>query len=228
MKSTFDPLIDEQAEYLQYRSLSLLAVASLGLAIISLAALMLPPLLFLPALGALLGYAALQAIRRRPTELAGVGLAWTGFIGSLLIFVGGTTASTVNYLIEVPEGYQRINYLELQPDADRPDIPVAQRAIDLNDQKVFVKGYVFPDKRGTRLTQFVMVPDMGTCCFGGQPKLTDMIEVTLKEPLSTQYSFQRHRVAGVLKVDTKLKPISGIEGVYFRLEADYLDGKFAE
>ncbi len=223
-----DQHADDQADYLQYRSLSLLAVTSFGLGILSLAALVLPPLLFLPAIGILMGYVAVRSIRRRREELAGAGLAWTGLIVSLLIFLGGTTASAVSYLTEVPEGYQRISYLELQPDRDRPDLPVSQRAIDLNDQKVFVKGYIFPDKRGARLTQFVMVPDMGTCCFGGQPKLTDMIEVTLKEPLNTQYSYQRHRLGGVLKVDTQLKPISGLEGVYFRLEADYLDGKFSE
>jgi hypothetical protein len=63
---------------------------------------------------------------------------------------------------------------------------------------------------------------MGTCCFGGQPKLTDMIQVTLADPLRIKYSYQRRKLAGVLKVDRRLKPISGLKGVYYQLEADYV------
>lgn len=219
---------DDSAEYLQYRSLSLLAVATFGIALLSVAALILPWFLFLPAIGFLVGCLAIRAIRRRPEEIAGAKLAWSGTMLNLLILVAGSTIAAVVYATEVPEGYQRISFLELQPEASRPDLPVAPDAIGLNDQRIFVKGYIYPDDRGAQLKQFVLVPDMGTCCFGGQPKLTDMIEVTLKDPLRTRYSYTRHKLGGVLKVDTRLKPISGLEGVYYRLEADYLDGSFSE
>ncbi len=219
---------DIQADYLRYRSLSMLAVTSFGLALLSVAALILPPLLFLPALGTLTGLLAVRTIRARKDELAGIGLAWTGLMASLLILITGSAMTAITYATEVPDGYQRISFLELQPDEDQPQLPVSQRALELNNQRVFVKGYIYPDERGAQLKQFVMVPDMGTCCFGGQPKLTDMIEINLSDPLRTQYSYKRHKLGGVLKVDTRLKPISGVEGVYYRLEADYLDGSFAE
>jgi hypothetical protein len=63
---------------------------------------------------------------------------------------------------------------------------------------------------------------MGTCCFGGQPKLTDMIEVTLRDPHRARFSFQRRKIGGVLQVDTQLKEINGLTGVYYQLDADYI------
>ena len=63
---------------------------------------------------------------------------------------------------------------------------------------------------------------MKTCCFGGQPKLTDMIEVTLRDPRRVNFSYARRRLAGILKVDPRLKPISGLQGVYYQLDADHV------
>ena len=62
---------------------------------------------------------------------------------------------------------------------------------------------------------------MGTCCFGGQPKLTDMIEVTLDEPLRIEYSMRKRKLAGIFKVDTQLKAIDGLGGVYYQLQANH-------
>ena len=217
----------EESQYLQYRSLSMVAVAAFGFFVFSIAALVFPGLLFIPAFGCLLGIMALSSIRRRPLELAGGMLAWIATVGSLVVFIAGTSIAVTIYATEVPDGYQRVGFSELQPDPQRPELPVPPSAIDLDGQRVFVKGYVYPDDRGKSLKQFVLIPDLGTCCFGGQPKLTDMIEVTLDDPLRTQYSYRQHKVAGVLRVDTRIKPISGLEGVYYRLEADYLNGSGA-
>ena len=95
-------------------------------------------------------------------------------------------------------------------------------AIELDGDRVFVKGYVFPGGQKENLKQFVLVPDMGTCCFGGEPKLTDMIEVTLQEPLRVDFSYRKRKLGGTLKVDSKLKPVSGVNGVYYQLDVDYL------
>jgi hypothetical protein len=218
----------EEQAYLQYRSLSLLAVATFGLAVLAMPALIMSWLLFFPLLGIIIGLFAIRSLRGRSQEMAGIGLAWAGlFLNITLLSVGAARASYV-YATEVPDGYERVNFNELQPDSARPDLPVPPFAIGLDEQRVFVKGYVYPDERGTQLKQFVLVPDLGTCCFGGQPKLTDMIEITLADPLRTQYSRRKHKLGGILKVDTRIKPISGLEGVYYRLEADYMNGDFAQ
>ena len=69
---------------------------------------------------------------------------------------------------------------------------------------------------------------MGTCCFGGQPKLTDMVEIILDDPLRTSWSTRRRRLGGTLMVDTRKKPISGLDGVYYVMKVNYMDGQFAE
>ena len=207
-------------DYEQYRALSMSAVASLVLGLISIVGLAFPALLVIPLGGTLFGFYALHSVRKKSAELTGSGLALTGTILCGVFFMSGLTLATVIYLTEVPEGYQRISFLELQPDAERPHVPVSSRALELDGQKVFVKGYIYPGDRRENLKQFVLVPDMKTCCFGGQPKLTDMIEVSLRDPLTTDWAPTRRKLSGVLKVDTRKKPVSGLDGVYYQLEAD--------
>jgi hypothetical protein len=218
----------DQSQYLGYRSFSSTAVVTLILALLSLPALLFPMLLVVPFWGMIQGIYAVRLISRRATELGGLKTAWSGLVLCGVCFFGGVLAAVTTYAMEVPEGYERISFLQLQPDKSLRSLPVSPRALELNGKRIFVKGYVYPDDRGSELKQFVLIPDLGTCCFGGQPKLTDMIEVTLEDPLRTDYSLARHRLGGVLKVDTRLKPISGLQGVYYQLKADYLDGEFAK
>ena len=220
-------LSSQEEEYLRYRSISAQAVVALILAIVSLTAIFFVGLVFLPLIGIIVGLLALRTIRQRPDELTGGGMAATAVAICVLSAVASISWSAWVYVTELPDGYERIGYAELQP-VEETGLPVSKRSLELNGQRVFVKGYIYPDDRGARVRQFVLVPDLGTCCFGGQPKLTDMIEVTLKEPLATGYSMIQKKLGGTLYVDTRLKPVSGLNGVYYRLEADYLDGEFAK
>ena len=52
---------------------------------------------------------------------------------------------------------------------------------ELDGKKVFIKGYMYPSSQMTGIREFVLCRDNGTCCFGGQPRLTDMIRVKLKD-----------------------------------------------
>jgi hypothetical protein len=49
-----------------------------------------------------------------------------------------------------------------------------------------------------------------------------MVEVTLRDPLRTVFELRKRRLAGTLAVDTRLKPVSGVGGVYYRLDAEYV------
>ena len=126
------------------------------------------------------------------------------------------------YATEVPEGFQRISFADLQPVPEAPQLPIPPKALELNGKKVFIKGYVYPDGQQYNIKRFILIPDMGTCCFGGQPKLTDMVEVTLRDPLRTIFERRKRRLAGTLTVDIRLKPVSGLGGVYYRLDAEYV------
>ena len=140
---------------------------------------------------------------------------------STILFFGGSAFSAYSYATEVPDGYQRVSFYDLQPDPQRPEIPYSPIAEELIGHKIFVKGYVYPDGQQYNIQRFVLVPDMGTCCFGGQPKLTDMIEVTLEEPYRIEYSMRKRKLAGTFKVSARKKPIDGLDGVYYQLQADY-------
>jgi hypothetical protein len=182
-----------------------------------------PPMLIVAAIAAVLGLLSLQKIRRYPDELTGAKVAIASSVLGLVVLVSGVAGHAYVYAHEVKPDYRRTNFRELQPIPERPELPVPPQAIALNGQKIFVKGYVYPDGQGSGIKKFVLVPDLGTCCFGGQPKLTDMIEVTLRDPLRVSYSRRRLKLHGILKVDTALKPVSGLNGVYYQLDVDQVD-----
>jgi hypothetical protein len=215
--------IPEYDEDIQpYRALSRSAVFCLVLGLLSITALMAPALLVLPALSILLGVVALAKLRRYPAELTGRPAALIGLALSIVLLIGGSVLHAVAYATEVPEGFQRISFADLQPVREAPQLPVSPKALELNGQKVFLKGYLYPDGQQANIKRFILIPDLGTCCFGGQPKLTDMVEVTLRDPLRTVFELRKRRLAGTLIVDTRLKPVSGVNGVYYRMDAEYV------
>lgn len=208
-------------EAILYRALNRSAVMSLVLAVISLAGFIFPTLLILAGLGLVLGVSAIRTIRRYPEEWSGLGIARIGAVICAFVFFGGIGFHATVYALEVPEGYQRISFADLQPD-DNSNSPLPRKALELDGEKVFIKGYVYPDGQQSNIQRFVLVPDRGTCCFGGQPKLTDMIEVNIRTDDRIRYSFQMRKLAGVLHVDERLKPVSGLGGVYYQLDAYYV------
>ncbi len=205
-----------------YRALSKLAVLSLILGILSLAAAISPVMTVIPALGVLFGLLALTQLRRYPAELSGRAAALVGLTLNIVLLIGCGGFHAVVYATEVPDGFERISFADLQPTSEAPMLPVSPHALELNGQKVFIKGYLYPDGQQNNIKQFILIPDLGTCCFGGQPKLTDMVEVTLRDPLRTVFELRKRRLAGTLTVDTRLKPVSGLGGVYYRLDAEYV------
>jgi hypothetical protein len=214
--------MSDAGESVPYRAICKSAIFALVLGVLSLGAFLTPILLILPALGIMAGLVARKQLRRYPEELTGRPVAWIGLIGSAAVLLGGTAMHTVIFVTEVPDGYRRITFNDLQPSEASRGLPVSPLAMELNGKKAFVKGYVYPDGQRTNIKRFVLVADLGTCCFGGQPKLTHMIEVTLRDPDRVAYSMHKLKLGGTLKVDTRLKPLSGLGGVYFQLDADYV------
>ncbi|MBI2481548.1 MAG: DUF3299 domain-containing protein [Planctomycetia bacterium] len=218
--ATIDPAREEGFE--PYRAISKSAVVSFVLALLSILGLYSALLLVLALVAAILGVTGYRSVVRYPNELTGKTLALAGALLGACLFVGGIAKHSYVYATEVPDGYHRISFADLQPDKNDPRMPVPPQALELDGQKIFVKGYLYPDGQQYNIKRFVLVPDLGTCCFGGQPKLTDMIEVTLEEPLQTAYSMSKRKLAGELKVDMSLKPVSGVNGVYYQLKANHL------
>jgi hypothetical protein len=217
------------SESLTYRTISRSAVIALILSIVSLLAFFISWMLVLPVVAVVLGLTALSTIRRYPEEYSGSGAALAAVVISTGTFLLAATWHAVDYATEVPEGYSRISFSELQPDMKNPhslirnlDSILPKRAAELHGQPVFIKGYMHPGVATLgKVNHFILVPDMGTCCFGGQPKATDMIEVKIKPDVSgVRYSTRTVKLAGKFVLAERSSTFQDLTSVVYHLEAD--------
>ena len=183
-----------------YRALSGAAVMSLALAFLSALALFSLYLAVIPISGVLFGLYAVLQIRKNPSELTGRGVAIAGMILSFSLLVASVSVASYVYATEVPRGYERIFYSQLQPEEGKIGQKIPPLAEDLDGKKVFIKGYVFPGKQRQGIKTFLLVRDKGDCCFGGNPKLTDRIQVTLADPERLRFDPYLHKIAGTFRL----------------------------
>jgi Protein of unknown function (DUF3299) len=175
------------------------------------------------AAAAVLGLAALWTIRRYPTEYTGTRLARTGLFGGVLLFVSALPASVYTYATEVPDGYTRVWFDELKRlDEDHPELPVSPRSLELSGQKIFIKGYMHPSVASTgSVKHFILVSDFGTCCFGGQPKPTHMIEVHFPDNVEgVRYSTRTLKLAGTFFLADRPIQSMGLNGVWYHMQVE--------
>ena len=207
-----------------YRAVSKAGILSLILAVLGVAGFLAVPLMLLCLLSMLCGVVALRNLKRYPNELTGAAVTAAGlFLGTFGFLGSGFFHATV-YLTEVPDGYQRMSFSQLRP-KESGKIPTSAK--DLDGEKVFVKGYMHPGvKNQGAIREFVLVPDMKTCCFGGQPKLHKMIEVRVTAKGSgLKYSLRKIKLAGEFRVHEQFanfrKPLAGkVAGGLYELQAD--------
>jgi hypothetical protein len=208
-------------EYSRYKALSAAAVATLILGILSLMSFLYVWFVAIPIVGLLLGIVALKKIRANPEELTGEAVAKAGLALCVAIGIAGPSYLGYVYATEVPEWATRISYAELQPDPAVPGQLIPPSAAALNGKKVFIKGFIYPGGLQTDgIKQFVLCRDQGDCCFGGNPKITDRIEVTLTDPLTISLSTRMFKVAGTFRIEDTQK--TGLGAVYYHLDAEYV------
>ncbi len=201
-----------------YRALSTPAIAALAMGILSALALLDWFLLLIPLSAIALGFVALRQLKRRPEEYTGRNLALAGIALALLFGVGGASWLGYTYAMEVPDGYSRISYADLQPyQGDPPDRP-PQEAQALDGKEVFIKGYVYPGQLQDGITRFLLVRDQGECCFGGNPKITDRVLVSLSDPKGFRFSNKLFKVAGVFHVMPPVAAVDAKGAVLYRLD----------
>ena len=177
---------------------------------------------FFATIAIALAIAGLGTLRRYPTEYTGWGLARTGLVGGLLMLVIGVSVSSYTYATEVPDGYERVAFGELQPDPEHPELPMSPKAIELQGKPIFIKGYMHPGVASMgKVDHFILVSDLGTCCFGGQPKPTHMIEVATDDASKKiAYSTRRLKIAGTFIITQEPTESLGLNGVWFHLKLD--------
>jgi hypothetical protein len=210
-------------QYDRYRALSTSAVASLIVGLLSCLAILDWSLVAIPMIGIPLSAFSLMKIRRQRDELTGEKLARAGLVLSLLFAVLGPARLTYEFVSELPPGYERISYAELQPDPAQAGQQVPPGALELEGKRIFIKGFIFPGREKDGIRQFLLVRDQGSCCFGGNPKITDRIHVTLVDPLRLTFQSRLHKVGGIFHVEPASSTIDGAKGgVFYHLQADYL------
>ena len=207
----------------QYRTISKAAVASLAFAILGVGAFLFQAFVLLPVLAIGFGFVALMEIRKYPEEVTGKLAAQIGLGFGLLIAAGSIAMHTYVHMTEVPEGYQRMAFSDLRPNFRTP-LPFSEKAKELDGKKVFLKGYVRPGVKMANMKNFILVGDFGDCCFGGNPKITEVVAVNITSDDLIDHSYFIRKIGGTFRLDSSSRLIDedGIPKVYYSIEADYI------
>lgn len=219
-----DSNFTEVARPENYRTVSKAAVVCVVFAVMSLMAYMFSVFVLLPLFSICFGWYALLQCRKYPEELTGKTAAKIGMTVSAIVLISSVGMHAYIYATEVPEGYQRISFYSLKPNK-RTKLPVAEEALDLNGQKVFLKGYVRPGLKKNRLKKFILVGDFGSCCFGGNPKITDVVAVSLlNDDDYVNYGYRLRRIGGEFVLHTRPKHVreKDLPYILYEIEADYV------
>ena len=208
----------------RYQAVSPLAVASVAMGALSIltmfgssvAAWLI--LAALPLAGLVLGWQALKQIRKAPEEWIGCRLAWTGIGLAAGLWMFGTFWVLFSNATEVPPGYQWINFEMLQPDPMKPTELIPQRAIEMQDRKVYIKGYMQPRRRHTGIKDFILCPTSGESAFGfPNSSRTERIRIRLQGDLETTFTTRPVGIAGRFRVDT-----DDPSGIPYALDGEYV------
>jgi hypothetical protein len=210
--------LEQDAPAGRYRAMTPSAVVSVVLGSLSILTAFSWFLVILPLVGIGLGWRALRQIRAAPEEWTGRRVARLGVGLSVGFWAIGYGWLIFARTSEVPYGYQRLSYEVLQPDPVAAAEPIPQAAQDMQDKRVFVKGYMQPRRQQTGIREFILCPTNGDCPFcTPNPKRTEMIRIVLQGDLETIYTTHQVGVGGRFQVDPK-----DPSGVPYTIEADYI------
>ena len=109
-----------------------------------------------------------------------------------------------------PEGALRITYDDfdllriLNMNPVTPDAPefMPKWLTDLDGKRIRVRGFMYPPFQETGLRGFVLARDNQICCFGRNPKVYDLVAVTMRDGVTANYIANRpFDVVGVFRID---------------------------
>lgn len=211
-----EELEDEFADR-RYRAVSPLAALSLVFGVLSFLTVLNWFFGLLPAAGLVFGVLAVRRIRRSPDELQGLPLAFAGLGLSIVLWIAGATGLVIRQSYLVPAGYKPISFTDLQRDTSKPDQPLPPSAAELNEERVFIEGYMYPGRQTFNIKEFVIVPNSGLCKFClTDVEPTQMIRVEMVGDKTADYSTSPCGVGGKLVVD----PVIVIGKSPYLIEAD--------
>lgn len=184
---------DHSFDEFEYRPVPPLAPITMFLGVCGIAGLAGIPALSISFAGMITGLLCVWQISRSEGALGGGTVAKIGLALAAFFFLAGSGLHAFTYVTEVPEGHQRVsfNWLAKQPQKfTQEGIEVAPEVAELDGKPIFIKGYMYPTRQQTGKTEFVLVKDTGQCCFGGNPKPTDMIVVKFNDGMTVDHKDQ--------------------------------------
>lgn len=118
------------------------------------------------------------------------------------------------FKVEGPEGAIRVSFddvdllkvMNLDPvPADAPErLPKWLKALD--GKRIRVRGFMYPPFQDTDIRGFVLARDNQICCFGRTPKEYDLIDIFLRNGVSTHYIQNRpFDVVGVFRIKSEIE-----------------------
>ena len=225
----YDDYEDEYAGPVSYRVVNPLAVASLALGVLSFLTMFSWFLFVIPIAAIIFGWMALTKMARLPGQYTGGRLAVAGILSAVVLWTFGMGYMAFVAGAEVPLGYTRVTFTQMQPDADTPGEVIPQKILDLqfdetalDKKRVFIKGYIFPGRQTIGLKEFILVPTQSHCKFcSRQLKSTEMVFVKLEGDLQTNYRTRMTSIGGKLTVN-KAEAAKPLGGLPYRIDADYV------
>ena len=211
----------EQQQNLEYRTVSKAAVVCVVFAILGLLSYVFSGFVILPFLSLCFGTFALINFKRFPDQLSGQISTRFAMVVSALVFTTSLAMHCYIYSTEVKDGYDRISFYELRPKRNEPT-PFASKAIEFDGQQVFIKGYVRPGLKKNKLKKFILVGDFGSCCFGGSPKISEVVAVTIKnDEQYVNYGLRVRRIHGDFKLHKRSKAVheKDLPQIIYEIEA---------
>jgi hypothetical protein len=213
--------IADTGNIFHYRSISKAALAGIIFSITGFLFFISSLLIVLPLAGFALCLIGLSSIKRLPEELSGKSVAKTGLILSGVTLLIGSALHGYTIATEVPEGYERISYRMLKDDP-KTLLEYSEKAEELDGKKVFLKGWIRPGNRTNNLKDFILVGDFGSCCFGGSPKITDVVAISILGDERVSYGWKMRKIAGTFRLNRKKASTTeeGVPSVYYQIDAD--------
>ena len=186
-----------------YRAVSVLAVVAFVLSLFT-------PLMFLsnwfiifPLIGALCGIFGLYNILSCPFDYTGRGLALGGIIFSFVLGICAAGWGVWHYYFSVPYGYTAVHFMELRPvDDNSRRLPDHILKLAEEQRKVYIKGYMYPERKLSGIQNFMLVRTQEHCKFcTPEQNPFDMIRVHCLGELRTQFRTKPIFVGGTLYVN---------------------------
>lgn len=191
----------------EYRPVPVLAVISMVLGLLSLMAFFGIVGMVVAVLGIIISAVSLLKIVRSQGTLGGRRLSTLGLACSMLFLGSGVAYQRHLYVNEVPSGFARTSFTNDISKKGFVTIDGQQRVHPdiekLVKKPIFVKGFMYPTGQTEGLDSFLLVKDSGTCCFGGEPALTDMIGVVMQDKITVEYYQGRVSVAGEFELNPR-------------------------